>query len=404
MDRFVIKIVPSEPGGTSVTGSSTLSADASNQPSAASMNPSTSSDSSHTAKTVKGRQYVPEWKKVFPWIIYDTSRNKVFCDICTTASKSRVVLLTSPYDQLTHSAFVRDGFSQWTKGRERLATHEGSNYHHAAVEGLAAMKKGVNVAASCSVGKTKQMTDARSALIKILSSVQFLCKQGLAIRGHVDEDSNLTQLLMLRSGDAPDLKAWLARTSYRWTSHDISNEIIEIMAHKVLRKVMEDVHRFQYFTIMLDETADISVKEQVSICFRFVSDDFDIHEVFVGFYSTDSTTSTSLLAMVKDVLTRFDLPLDKCRGQCYDGASNVAGIRRGLQALILQQEPRALYVHCLAHTLNLAVQDTVQDITICRNFLSFVGDLISFVRSSPKRLAWFEKMNAEEGKVKRNLL
>jgi hypothetical protein len=49
MDRFVIKIVPSEPGGTSVTGSSTLSADASNQLSAASMNPSTSSDSSHTA-------------------------------------------------------------------------------------------------------------------------------------------------------------------------------------------------------------------------------------------------------------------------------------------------------------------------------------------------------------------
>jgi hypothetical protein len=222
MDRFVIKIVPSEPGGTSVTGSSTLSADASNQPSAASMNPSTSSDSSHTAKTVKGRQYVPEWKKVFPWIIYDTSRNKVFCDICTTASKSRVVLLTSPYDQLTHSAFVRDGFSQWTKGRERLATHEGSNYHHAAVEGLAAMKKGVNVAASCSVGKTKQMTDARSALIKILSSVQFLCKQGLlCLPPHCSH-----RLQPLDVGFMKPLMTYYAQNVHMWLRNHLGRVVI----------------------------------------------------------------------------------------------------------------------------------------------------------------------------------
>ena len=377
MERFVVKTVRSEPSGTSVTNSSTLSAvDSSTQPtesSAASVIPSTSSDSSLTAKTPKGRHYVPEWKKVFPWIIYDSSKDKVFCDICTTASKSRVVQLTSTYDHLTHASFVCDGFSQWTKGRERLATHERSNYHHAAVQGLAATKKGVNVAASCSLGKTKQMTEARSALIKLFSSLQYLCKQGLAIRGHVDEDSNFTQLLMLRASDAPDLKAWLARTSYRRISHDVTNQMIEIMAHKVVRNIIDDLHKMQYYTVMLDKTADISVREQVSICFRFVTEDFDIHELFVGFYSTDSTTSTTLLALVKDVLSRFDLPLDKCRGQCYDGASNVAGIRRGLQALILQEEPRALYIHCLAHTLNLAVQDTVQDITICRNFLSFIG-------------------------------
>lgn len=78
------------------------------------------------------------------------------------------------------------------------------------------------------------MKDARTALLKILSSVQFLCMQGLAVRGHTDAESNLVQLLKLRSHDVPQLQSWLERTSYKWISHDIINEMIELMAHTVL--------------------------------------------------------------------------------------------------------------------------------------------------------------------------
>ena len=324
----------------------------------------------------------------------------VFCEICSAASDSKVVSPMTQADQLTHQSYVVDGFRQWGKALERFGSHEGSSYHRAAIEALAATKKGVNVAAVFSSGKLKQMKEARTALLKILSSVQFLCRQGLAIRGHVDEESNLRQILKLRSEDVPELKTWLARTSYKWLSHDITNEMIELMAHNVLRNVIHEVRQANpggFHTIMLDETSDISVREQVSICFRFVSDEtFAIHEVFVGFYCTDNTLSKTLLDIVKDVCARFELPLSKCRGQCYDGAANVAGIREGLQAQILREEPRALYVHCVAHTLNLGVQDIPHNIVFCRNFLGYVGDLISFVRSSPKRLAWFEKIKTEE--------
>ena len=36
--------------------------------------------------------------------------------------------------------------------------------------------------------------------------------------------------------------------------------------------------------------------------------------------------------MVKDVLIRLQMPLDKCRGQCYDGCSTVSDHKNGVAA------------------------------------------------------------------------
>ena len=43
------------------------------------------------------------------------------------------------------------------------------------------------------------------------------------------------------------------------------------------------------------------------------------------------------------------------RGQGYDGASNMASNRVGVQARIRQEAPLAVYVHCNGHCLNLVI-------------------------------------------------
>lgn len=42
-------------------------------------------------------------------------------------------------------------------------------------------------------------------------------------------------------------------------------------------------------------------------------------------------------------------------GQGYDGAANMAGRFKGTQTVVRETYPKALYVHCAAHSLNLAV-------------------------------------------------
>ena len=61
--------------------------------------------------------------------------------------------------------------------------------------------------------------------------------QGMALQGHNENEGNLYQLLKCRSEDVTALSTWLNIGQYR--SYDIVNELVKIMAHKVLcRKQM----------------------------------------------------------------------------------------------------------------------------------------------------------------------
>ena len=72
---------------------------------------------------------------------------------------------------------------------------------------------------------------------------------------------------------------------------------------------------------MVDETTDASTREQVVIVSRWVDDELTVHEDLIGLHLTDSIDSDSLVTIIHDVLLRMNLKLEKCRGQCYDGAS-----------------------------------------------------------------------------------
>ncbi len=67
----------------------------------------------------------------------------------------------------------------------------------------------------------------REHLLKLLSSIRFLARQGLPLGGDMDEtDSNFYQLLILRGedSDGPWLKAFLDKKQLKYTSHEIQIE------------------------------------------------------------------------------------------------------------------------------------------------------------------------------------
>ncbi len=51
---------------------------------------------------------------------------------------------------------------------------------------------------------------------------------------------------------------WLKKKSNKYMSGEIQNEIIMIMALRVLRQIAASLHEAQFYTIMADETADVS--------------------------------------------------------------------------------------------------------------------------------------------------
>ena len=89
--------------------------------------------------------------------------------------------------------------------------------------------------------------------------------------------------------------------------------------------------------------------------------------------------------VVQDSLLRFQLPLRNCQGQCYDGANVVAGSINGVSALTLAAEPRAVFIHCFAHSLNKELQESSRSLPLYRDMIDYVKDIINLIRASPNR-------------------
>ncbi len=208
------------------------------------------------------------------------------------------------------------------------------------------------------------------SVLHLLSVLQW---EKLAIRGHKDIEGNLLQLLTFRSSDCAALSTWIRERKY--FSPTILNEQIALMGLNVLRELLKDTKRAEWFSVIADEATDISQKEQMTVCIRWVDNDFEIHEDPVELIHVPKTDSKTLTSAIKDCLIRFCLPVSQCRGQAYDGASNMSGHLNGVAAQIQKDVPSALFVHCFAHRTNLCLQTVGRSCVPVRDALDLVMEL-----------------------------
>ena len=148
----------------------------------------------------------------------------------------------------------------------------------------------------------------------ILESLQYLARQTIPLRGHGDDkDSNFFQLLNMRGKSFPELKDWLNKKQGKFVTHEIQNEILKLMSNAVLRSLLKTI-RGNMYSIMCDEYTDIANKEQLTFCLRWVTGNLEVHENFLGFYEIPDIKSATIVSVIKDTLTRYQLSLDMCRG------------------------------------------------------------------------------------------
>ena len=153
----------------------------------------------------------------------------------------------------------------------------------------------------------KTMESNRICFIKVIECLQYiyiyLARQGHAMQGDTNDKSNFIQLLKLRGKNQPLLLKWLERKEDRYTSHDIQNAIIAIMANYVIRDLVSEI-RGGFFSVICDEYTDISNKEQLTICIRLVDKKLQAYEDFLGFYNVPDPdiVAETIVSAIKDVI------------------------------------------------------------------------------------------------------
>ncbi|KAJ3613259.1 hypothetical protein NHX12_019509 [Muraenolepis orangiensis] len=142
----------------------------------------------------------------------------------------------------------------------------------------------------------------------------------------------------------------------------------------------------KYFSILLDCTPDISHTEQLSVV-RMVSVDIkpQVKEHCMGFLEAEASTGEQLSALILKRLEDLNIPFDDCRGQSDDNGANMRGKRKGVQARLLAINPRALFVPCAAHTLNLVVADAARSSQDAIGYFGYLQKMFTLFSASTQR-------------------
>ena len=80
------------------------------------------------------------------------------------------------------------------------------------------------------------------------------------------------------------------------------------MANLVIRDQVSEI-RGGFFSIICDEYTDISNKEQLTICIRWVDKELEAHEYFLEFYNVPDIGAETIVSAMKVVL--FSVTLEK---------------------------------------------------------------------------------------------
>ena len=121
--------------------------------------------------------------------------------------------------------------------------------------------------------------------------------------------------------------------------------MISFCAEALNQQILQEIRDAKFYSILAVEVKDCSNREQMPVIIRFVDKCGEIQERFIKFIHCDTgLTGNALKDKIVDLISNeLQLNLTNCRGQCYDGAGNMAGKFSGLSSRILALNPLALY-------------------------------------------------------------
>ncbi|KAH7666046.1 Ribonuclease H-like protein [Dioscorea alata] len=235
-------------------------------------------------------------------------------------------------------------------------------------------------------------SEYRTRLTASVDCLGFLLRQGLPFRGHDESEEsnnqgNFLELLHFFAEHNEAINSVVlknAPSNLKLTAHDIQNDIISVAASETTKAIINELGD-DLFAILVDESPDVSNKEQMALVLRYMNNRGCIVERFLAIVHVFDTTALSLKEAIESMFSKHGLSLSRLREQGYDGASNMRGEFNGLKSLILKENEFAFYIHCFAHQLQLTLVAVAKNEDSVASLFQNVGCLLNVVGASCKR-------------------
>ncbi|XP_049799810.1 zinc finger MYM-type protein 1-like [Schistocerca nitens] len=350
----------------------------------------------------QNRRFKHEWMSQYNWLSYSKMLRGGFCTPCVLFSPSGAgigsqVLITAfdyskqlkPLTGLVKNALktlVKEPLVKYKKATEDLRHHENTKYHKFSMEKALEFTKCMesskkSIAVVLDTKKSSVIEENRHRDHGLIPQLKEEKTDDLLEGKHGVFESLLA--FRMDAGDE-DLKHHFSTCGRNSSmiSNTVQNEVIHCIGDPIRSSISRDVKKAKFFSIICDETTDVTTKEQMTFCVRYIDiETFVTKEDFLGFTELKSATGTSIAEAIDEELKTLGLRYQYLCGQGYDGGSNMAGGFKGVQALILSKQPLAIYTHCFSHSLNLCISKSC-DTPIVRNMMGIVGSVSAFLSAS----------------------
>lgn len=263
-----------------------------------------SSSSSSKMRSYKDNlSYDPKWKMKYPWMDYNCASKGMVCTVCTVYGNPPIQ---------AKGAWVTRPVSNWVKATTMLAKHK-SDWHKAAIEkrslSLLSQKRGSVVEQILSVSEEERRQN-RELIKKHIRSLYFLVKH------HIPHTTTFEGLVTLQIENG-DVKLKNPREKCpRNATYESYATVVNLLASisKVLESnLLSSFEASMYFSLMADESTNISSKEKLSICARWLDNKKPV-EHFLGIMPAKETTAEAIANYLFTFLESKNMDITKMRG------------------------------------------------------------------------------------------
>ncbi|KAJ8893626.1 hypothetical protein PR048_006226 [Dryococelus australis] len=294
------------------------------------------------AKGKKNQSFQRNWLEMYEWLAYS---KKVSGGLC-----KRYILFgrcEGGTNNVKLGKLVVTPLNTYKKAVETLKHHASTDY-----------RKGNMIASHNFLmvmdGKYDDKT-GKKKLFPIIKTIIFYGASNIPLRGHRDDGDlqtesekkyakgNFRALLKFRIDAGDEILAshiGLCNKNARYISKTTQNKIIQCCGDATTEKIFPNIKNTKYFTIMADETTDISIKEY------FDNTLYEIQEKFFKFIDIADFSGENIARTILQELDRLNLDISYCRSQAYEGDSNMSGKFKGVQAHIAKYSHYANHKKC----------------------------------------------------------
>jgi hypothetical protein len=333
------------------------------------------------------------------WLVYSESKNSLFCQDC--------IIFGGP---TASAVWTKDGYVDWNHALRDIEVHENSSQHKKSEIGrLTWVGQKGRIDYLFSVQQNALVEQNRRVLAVAIDCIKYLSREMMALRGHNVSEGKFVGLFTLLSKYDTSANAYLKKLAETKAKHQKpelnllsplnQRRLLLTMKKMVVNIIATRVKGEGVCSLILDSTQDSSRLEATSVIIRYLENgehQSRPRERLIEVFCTGETNGGIMLEKVENIFDACGLDLNMLVGTSLDGAGNMRGKYKGLQALVNQKNPKSLYVWCYAHRLNLVFEACLNCCVDMRNTLGILGEIHNFFTGHKRHAALMEEQKGEK--------